>query len=273
MKILFVKVKRALSKSGLPDIDYALNPYIGCLHGCIYCYARLYTRNREVSSNWGEIVIVKENLLEVLGKETKYLRRGIVGVGTITDPYQPVEAIYRLTRRSVEKLLEEGFHVSMQTKNTLILRDLDILSEHSDRVDVGFTITSLSDEKARIYEPKSSPPTMRAYALRKLASSGINTWIFYGPVIPGYNDDLETIKNIILLAKMTKSKVLIDHIHVKKFMYENNHPLKPLLPRIKRYSWNKFYERTMRICKEYGVKCIRGYAEPDTKTLTLDAFT
>ena len=87
IKIIEITVKKGLTKSGLPDIDYALNPYLGCLHGCIYCYARNYTYVKEIRDNWGEVVAVKINLLDVLRKELSMTRKGVVGVGTITDPY------------------------------------------------------------------------------------------------------------------------------------------------------------------------------------------
>ncbi|ADI31588.1 SPL family radical SAM protein [Staphylothermus hellenicus] len=272
MKIIFINVKRALSRSGLPDLDYALNPYMGCYHGCIYCYARLYTWINEIRENWGEIVAVKKNLINVLEKEIKYFRKGVVGVGTITDPYQPVEAIYELTRRSIELLLRHGFHVSIQTKNTLILRDTDLLTKHRDNVDVGFTITSLNNKKSRLYEPRASPPSMRAYALKQLSIRGIDTWIFYGPVIPGYNDDLDTRTKIIELARETGSRILIDSIHVKKFMYNKNHPLHQLIPIIRNYPWKRFLSETIKLCREYNVECIPGFAEPSKKESTLDSF-
>ncbi|ABN69461.1 Radical SAM domain protein [Staphylothermus marinus F1] len=272
MKIIFINVKKALSRSGLPDLDYALNPYMGCYHGCIYCYARLYTWIKEIRENWGEIIAVKKNLINVLEKEIKYLRRGIVGVGTITDPYQPVEAIYRLTRKSIELLLSHGFHISIQTKNTLILRDIDLLTKHKHSVDVGFTITSLNDKKSRIYEPKASPPSMRAYALKQLSSKGIDTWIFYGPVIPGYNDDLDTRIKIIELARETGSKILIDRIHIKKFMYNRSHPLHKILFIARNYPWKRFIYETMKLCRKYNVDCIPGFAEPSKNKTTLDSF-
>ncbi|HDJ83372.1 MAG TPA: radical SAM protein, partial [Desulfurococcaceae archaeon] len=120
-RIIFLKVKEALSKSGLPDLDYALNPYMGCWHSCIYCYARLYTWYKEIADNWGRIIAVKENIVEVLRREIKYKPRGIVGVGTITDAYQPVEALYEITQKSLKVLFSAGFHASIQTKNPLIL--------------------------------------------------------------------------------------------------------------------------------------------------------
>lgn len=266
-RVLYVRVVRGLSRSGLPDLDYALNPYIGCWHGCIYCYARLYTWLREASINWGSVVGVKINLLEVLEREVRYLRPGVVGVSTITDPYQPIEAIYKLTRRSIELLLKHGFHVSIQTKNTLILRDLDILKQYRDRVDVGFTITTLDNRVAEIIEPKSPPPKTRVEALKKISNNNIETWIFYGPVIPGLNNDRKTIYELLRLARETHSKLYIDKLHIKNFMYNEKHPLNKYIREAKDFNWDRFYNEIEDLCKEYNIECIMGYAEPiETKT-------
>jgi len=271
IKVLFTKVSHGLSRSNLPDLDYALNPYIGCLHGCIYCYARLYTKQGEASSNWGKVVVVKENLLKVLREEVRKYRSGVVGLSTITDPYQPIEAIYRLTRGSLKILLKNGFHVSIQTKNTLVLRDLDLLIKYHNKVDVGFTITTLNTHIAKIIEPYSSPPYSRAKALKKIADKNIETWIFYGPVIPGLNDDLGTIREILNLAVETNSKVLIDNLHVKPFMKKPEHPLREYIVKLNRKWWGKFVEEVMKKCREYNIECIKGYAEP-SKITTLDKY-
>jgi len=209
IQIVEVDINNALSRSGLPDLDYALNPYIGCLHGCLYCYAKMYTRFRNVVDNWGYIVIIKRNLIDVLSREVKRFRKGVVGLGTITDGYQPIEAIYKLSRKSIEILVENGFRVSIQTKSSLILRDLEILKRYRDFIDIGITITSTSNSSLiKLLEPFSSPPTARIEALKRLSIEGIKTWIFYGPVIPGYNDSIEELLKIISLAKETKRHVI-----------------------------------------------------------------
>lgn len=270
-RVIMTRVSRALTRSGLPDIDYALNPYIGCSHGCIYCYARLYTRNKEISENWGMVVAVKENIVDLVKREARFTPKGVVGVSTITDPYQPVEAIYKLTRRSIEILLEHGFHVSLQTKSTLILRDLDLLLRHRDRVDVGFTITTLNTRISSFIEPSSPPPPARVEALKKIAEKGIETWIFYGPVIPGLNSDVETIERILQIAYTTGSKVLVDPLRVKYFMLEHVHPLYRYALATRAFDWDLFYKRVFELCREKGVECIKGFAEPSSPP-TLDRY-
>jgi len=157
LKIEYVKVKRALSKSSLPDLNYAFNPYIGCMHGCVYCYGRCFTKDKEASDNWGEVIKIKENILQLLKREVKRKKIGVVGISTITDPYQPIEEKEMITRRALEILSSAKFYISIQTKSDLVLRDLDLIK--GDRFDVGVTITTLNDKTARLIEPRASPPS------------------------------------------------------------------------------------------------------------------
>jgi len=272
-----IKVHSALSKSLLPDLDYALNPYVGCYHACAYCYARGYVgRYVDAGEHWGEVVYVKENLIDVLRIEVKRFRVGVVGISTITDPYQPIELKEELTRRSLNVLLSSGFRVSVQTKSDLVLRDLDILRRFKDRVDVGFTITSPNDSLMRPLEPRSPIPSRRAEALRRISSEGIETWIFYGPVIPYVNDGDDEVSEILKLAKETGSKVLIDKLHVKPWIVKSLGDAlsrivgKELALRILNRDfisswWSSFKRRVLKKCLDYGVKCYPQLAEPPPK--------
>jgi len=220
VKYVFVKVKTALSKSELPDIDYALNPYIGCEHGCIYCYGPDFSRRFEdVVRNWGSVVVVKENLVNVLMSDVKRLRKGVVGVSTITDPYQPIEAKLGITRDSIKLLSTHGFKVSIQTKSPLVTRDLDVM--RPSVFDVGFTITTLRDSVARLIEPNAPPPSSRVKALNEIASLGIETWVFLGPIIPMVNDDVSSIEEVIELASSTGSYLIYDKLNIKPLMLSN----------------------------------------------------
>lgn len=210
IRIKEIEAKRGLGKSNLPELDYTLNPYLGCLHGCIYCYAINFTADREASLNWGEVVAVRKNIIEKLKHDAQNLKKGVVGLSTITDPYQPIEAKYRLSRESLEILLSKGFRVSIQTKSPLVLRDLDILLKYKQRVDVGFTVTTMDSRISRLIEPYTPSPLSRAKALEKLNENGIETWIFLGPILPGINDAPEQIEAVLDLAKKTKSRVIYD---------------------------------------------------------------
>ncbi len=254
-KYLEVRCRRALSRSGLPDLDYALNPYLGCEHGCIYCYARLYTPP-QIAREWGEIVAIRRNIVEVLRREVRFLKRGTVGVGTISDGYQPIEEREELTRRCIEVLLGAGFRVSVQTKSSLVERDADLLK--NPLADVGLTITFVDDAKARAYEPRASPPSERIETARSLRKRGVEVWIFYGPVIPGANDDWETFREILSLAKELRARLYIDPLHPKRFMFETG-----VLAKEARETRSKRFrdriEAMFRACAEEGVKCLPGF--------------
>ena len=128
IKVVEVTAASALNRSGLSELDYTLNPYLGCLHACRYCFAVDMTPHREAREMWGSTVAVRVNILDVLKKEIHRLRRGVVGVSTITDPYQAVEGRYGITRSCTEMLLRNGFRVSVQTKSPLVRRDVEIFS-------------------------------------------------------------------------------------------------------------------------------------------------
>ena len=215
IKYSFTKAYRALTPSGLPDIDYALNPYVGCAHGCTYCYARAYVRDPEVTREWGSVVKIRVNLIDALIKDVSRLKPGVVGLATITDPYQPIEASQHLSRESLKILLRAGFKVDLQTKSPLVLRDIDILKQWRDHVEVGLTITTLKDEVAAIIEPGAPSPSERAKALRELSASGITTWLFLGPIIPGVNDNYSDVRNIAKLAADTNSLLIYDPLRLK----------------------------------------------------------
>ena len=263
-----IRVKNALSRSGLPDIDYAFNPYAGCAHGCLYCYARAYTRHREVAENWGQIVYIKENVLEVLAREVRRQKPGVVGVSTITDPYQPVEAQEKLTRRGIQILLEAGFHVSIQTKSPLVLRDLNLLAENKQKVDVGFTIITLDSELSRLLEPGAPSPIERARALEEISARGIETWVFLGPILRGVNDSTGNLSRIVQLAAKTGSILLYDFLRMKPGL---NISLSPVLQRYPlalstSRSWRKAVcEKVEKLCAEAGVKCEPAFPQPRKK--------
>ncbi len=254
IRIVVSDTKQALSRSGLPDLDYALNPYLGCAHRCVYCYARRYFEDLYR----GNVVVVRSSIHRVLANEVRYVSRGVVGVGTVTDPYQPIEADLELTRRCLEILIERSrLSVSIQTKSSLVLRDLDLLAMARGRVDVGFTITSL-DQRMKIFEPYAPPPKERVRALEKLASEGVKTWIFYGPVIPGINDDDDTIRSLVELAQETNSVLYYDKLHIKPFM-EHVPMLRNVVEEVRRYPWRKLFEFIEEMCRRYGVVCRPGF--------------
>ncbi|GAY24809.1 radical SAM protein [Desulfurococcaceae archaeon AG1] len=265
-KIIEIRVSKALYRSKLPDLDYSLNPYQGCSFGCVYCYAIHFTGIEEAANNWGEVVAVKVNLVEVLRREVMHTtKKGVVGVSTITDPYMPIEARYSLTRRSIELLLAYRFRVSIQTKSPLVLRDLDMLRTHRDKVDVGMTITTMDPSLARVIEPRAPHPLARARALKKISDSLIYTWIFLGPIIPGLNDSEEHIEGVIGAASESNSLVIFDLLNIYdrtwSYMKERlDRDEVTKIYRVVRYGskgyWSRIKSLVLKLCTKYGVMCI-----------------
>lgn len=186
MKLNEVKCKSILSESGIYGVDYSVNPYIGCEHGCRYCYAtfmRRYTNHREA---WGEFVDVKVNAGEVLEGDLMDRRKGSVLLSSVTDPYQPVEEKYEITRRILRRLADTKFPVTILTKSDLVLRDLDILEEfRPDRISVGFTLNFLDEEHRGIWEPGAPEISRRIAALKKVSEHEIDSYLHVGPYLPG----------------------------------------------------------------------------------------
>ena len=188
MKINVIQCKTLLTKSRLPEADYCINPYIGCLHGCIYCYSRFMKRFTGHLERWGEFVDVKINASEILEKElSRNPKRGIVLLGSVIDAYQPVERKYKITRGILEVLLRYDFPISILTKSDLVIRDIDLLKKFRN-CEVGLTITTLDEQVARDFEPRSSSPQKRLKALEILHNSGIKTYGFIGPILPELTD-------------------------------------------------------------------------------------
>ena len=259
-----IRVGNALSRSGLPDLDYSLNPYVGCYHACIYCYAPGYVRYREVAQNWGEVIYVKENLIQVLSREVRRKKPGRVGISTISEPYQPLEAKERLTRRSIEILLSNRFHPSIQTKSDLILEDLDLFAESKEKLDVGFTITTLDDELSELMEPRAPTPRRRVRALERLSENHVRTWIFLGPIIPGINDDGDSMKDIVELAAETSSFLYFDPLRLKPWVIprlrreleERGFDAEVVMERTRDKRWLKrLRDEIYSNCKRLGVEC------------------
>lgn len=157
---------------------YTANLYKGCTHGCVYCYAPSLTHDER---RWGTYVDVKVNAPQVLESELRGLPKEEVFLSSASDPYQPVEARYGVTRRCLGVLLRRGFPVSILTRSPLVLRDLDLLKRF-DWVSVGMSITTVP---VRQFEPGVPPLQRRIDTLEKLSESGIRTRVSLAPVIPG----------------------------------------------------------------------------------------
>jgi len=186
VQITAITSRTALVRSKIPGVHYVINPYLGCGHGCRYCYAVFMRRSSRHHSQdpWGSFVEVKVNLAEVLRVELlKKKKRGRAFLSSVCDPYQPVELNYRLTRQCLEILRECGWGISILTRSPLVCRDLDLLTA-APEVSVGLSIPTDDDRVRKILEPNSPPIGARLAALKKLQGAGLAPWVFIAPLLP-----------------------------------------------------------------------------------------
>jgi DNA repair photolyase len=186
MDIIEIGVRTALVRSRIAGVNYVINPYLGCSHGCRYCYAtfmRKYSHHHQ-HAQWGAFVECKANIVALLRKELGRKRtRGSVMISSVCDPYQPVERQWRLTRGCLEALGEFGWEVEILTRSPLVTRDLDLLKT-MEQVSVGFSIGTDNDGVRSALEPLAPPLQSRVEALKELHEAGITTWVFIAPMLP-----------------------------------------------------------------------------------------
>ncbi len=217
MQITQVTCKSALSPSSLPGLTYSLNPYRGCRHNCAYCYAPNVLRIQR--EHWGDNIEVKNNIPVILAKELKNKKPGVVGISTVTDPYQPLEQKFQLTRYCLEQLLAHDFPAHIQTKSALVIRDIDLLSKFSD-AQVMISIGTLHDQERKILEPNTSSIQERLDVLKKCNNAGIKTSVFFGPVYP--STSINKIPYILdSFKEIGVSEVWIDPLRLKPGIWEN----------------------------------------------------
>jgi DNA repair photolyase len=260
----YIECKHAISLTKLPGLRYSINPYIGCEHGCTYCYSPSIFRSRDVSINWGRFVKAKINISDILLHQINKVQPGTIGIGTVTDPYQPLERNLELTRKCIEVISSKSFPASIQTKSSLILRDKDLINP--DNFDIGVTITTLNKDLARLIQPNAPKPDTLIEVLDEFFTKKVYTWIFLGPIIPEINDDYENLYGIIKLAKKTKSTLYYDKLNLRLWVKERiedsfiKHKINPkiqlsqVLNRKSGY-WLKIKEKIEKICKNLNVDC------------------
>ncbi len=208
-----VMAKSILNKSRIPGMVYCINPYTGCFHSCIYCYAtfmRDYSGHKE---EWGSFVDVKVNLAEILLKEVKKKKHGCVCIGTVADPYQPIEKERRLTRTAIEILTDNNFSFEILTKSSLVCRDIDLLKGY-DKCSVEITITTIDDKIRKLFEPNADTIENRLKSVKALVDTGIETNIFFGPVLPYFSDSESALDEIFDAFRDTGvRRILVDKLN------------------------------------------------------------
>jgi len=191
---------------GMP-FNWSLNPYMGCAHRCTFCYVRAFElrADRPADGRYGTSIRVKTNVAAVLRRELarpSWQREG-VAVGAATDPYQPAEGRYRLTRACLEVLAEAANPFALITRGPMIVRDLDVLVEAARRAEVSvtFSIPTLDTEIWRRTEPGTAPPQQRLRALQQLVEAGVKTGVGMAPILPGLSDRPELVAEVVRAAR------------------------------------------------------------------------
>jgi DNA repair photolyase len=188
--------KTIIAYNNSPDINFeaSINPYRGCEHGCVYCYARPNHEHLGLSAglDFETKIFVKENVAQLLIKElsSKRWKPQTIAISGVTDPYQPCEKHFKLTRGCLEVLNDFNNPVGIVTKNKLVTRDIDLLSNLAklNASTVTISITTLDSELARYMEPRTSQPRLRLDAIRELSENGVPVGVLLAPVIPGFTD-------------------------------------------------------------------------------------
>lgn len=214
MIIREIQAKSILSASKI--YPYVINPYVGCQHGCSYCYARFMKKFTGHKEPWGTFVDVKINAADLLRKEIGKKRKADVWISGVCDPYQPLERKYELTRQCLQILIREEWPVVIQTRSPLILRDIDILKE-ARNVEVGFSIPTADDDIRTLFEPGAPPIPERLEALTELHGLGVRTYAMIAPILPGAEKLVELLAGAV-------DYILVDRMnyHYADYIYRQH---------------------------------------------------
>ena len=204
MVIKEIYARNILSRSRV--FDYTINPYTGCQHSCTYCYARFMKRFTRHKEPWGEFVDVKINAPDLLQQEITKKPSGRVWISGVCDPYQPLEARYKLTKMCLEILAQHNWPTTIQTKSALVLRDMELL-RRAKKIEVGLTVTTGDERIRKLFEANVPSIKERINALEELRFVGIRTFAMIAPMLPGAEE----------LAPMLKGKV--DYVLIDRMNY------------------------------------------------------
>ena len=269
MPIKEIRCKTILTTTKLKSIDYTINPYFGCQHACRYCYCReLCERFGRHSGHeaWGSFVDVKVNATDVLNKELKKNPTGIVWLSSATDPYQPIERKYELTRKILNSLLNSRLKIDILTKAAMVTRDIDIFKQFGNRIIVGFTINMLDDSFRKELEPGAATIEARISQLAELKDTGIPVYASFGPIFPFITDVDALFK---LFSKLgirytfteslnTRGKNWIEVRNVLEQKYPELLPKYEDIffnPRTRREWHKKLAAQILHLSNRYGIKC------------------
>ena len=201
--------RNALNRVKGMAFGWSLNPYMGCVHRCTFCYVRAFEQraDRPSDERYGTSIRVKVNVADVLRRELARpsWEGDSVAVGAATDPYQPAEGRYRLTRGCIEAFAEASNAFSLITRGPMIVRDLDVLAEAARRaaVSISFSIPTLDEEVWRKTEPSTAHPRQRLRAVKELVDAGIKVVVGMAPILPGISDRPEQLREVVKAARQS----------------------------------------------------------------------
>ncbi|HWH55280.1 MAG TPA: radical SAM protein [Gaiellaceae bacterium] len=199
--------KSALNRVKGMRFDWSLNPYMGCVHRCTFCYVRAFERraDRPSDDRYGTSIRVKVNVVDVLRRELARAswERESVAIGAATDPYQPAEGHYRLTRGCLQALGNAHTPFSIITRGPMIVRDVDVLVDAARRADVSITLSipTLDEAVWRKTEPSTAHPRQRLRALKTLVDAGIRASVGMAPILPGISDNPDQLAEVVRAAR------------------------------------------------------------------------
>lgn len=260
MEIKEIRAASYISKSKLPDADYVINPYVGCPHKCIYCYAEFMKRFTGHSRDeWGDFLDVK--ICDKPLKKDSFLETDTILFGSVTDAYNPFEKKYQVTKKVLEQLVTCNARIEILTKSDLVLRDIDIIKQIPN-IYIGISMNTLDDTLQKEIEPYASSVQRRINTLQKLHSEGIHTYLFMSPIFPGLSNCEEVIQ---------ETYKYVDYI-----CFENLNLRGSYLPRVMDYIkerhpeyhdlfktiywnkninyWEELKKQLIRFCTELGVE-------------------
>jgi len=254
-----VLARSIITKSGLPDSDYVINPYVGCQHGCIYCYARFMKRFTNHKEKWGEFIDVKMNSPDLIPKTSSYKGRTVC-ISSVTDPYQAIEKKYGLMRGILEKLVPLQPKLCILTKSDLITRDIDLIKRMKS-CKAGLSISVNDDRIRKEVEPFAPSIEKRTEALKELKKAGIRTFVFISPMFP----ELTDWKTIVRKTEKYADEMWFENLNVRGYNWNDIRKwLKSKHPELlKKYEevyftkngyWNGIEKEIRQYCRERGIK-------------------
>lgn len=260
MKVQEIETKSILTRSNLPVSDYSVNPYVGCAHGCRYCYASFMKRFTGHAEPWGEFVDVKR--WPTLRHPERYAGKELF-IGSVTDPYQPVEETSRRTRALLEQMRGSGCKISIATKSDLVLRDLDLIKTFPD-ARVSWSINTLDEDFRREMDDAASIER-RLDAMKAFHDAGVRTTCFISPIFPGITD----VPAIIRRVKDQCNLIWLENLNLRgsykaailDYIEEKRPDLLPLYQAIYRRNdrtyWAVLDEETRRFTAAQGLAYVR----------------